>query len=542
MLLAWIPLWLAGSKPTEIGNPHGGSLVEPIMSLLSASCGRRPAAGWRLGVVWAICAVMGACGKKQSTPEPTEGVDPVLASTPAPAPSANPPAALPAQAADLPGPAENEREARHAWSFRLGAAESDAARAVAMDEQGNTFITGYFTGAVTFGPTQLTSAGGTDVYLIKVSPTGQILWARQLGGPGDDIGQAVAATADGAVAVAGTFTETATVGGGKPVASAGRTDLFLAVYDADGQHKWSRTAGGEVEDRAYAVAFARDGGLYVTGYFGATADFGGGPLISAGQADLFAAQYSPNGEHVWSWRIGGKADDLGRGLALAPNGDVVIAGDFQDKVSIGGKDYLSAGNADVLVARFTGAGQLRWARGFGAPFHDFAVSTAVDSAGNAVVTGAFEGSIDFGGGDLKSGRKKDIFVVKLAPDGSHLWSKSFASADDDLGSAVAVDRRGNVFFTGWFWQDVNFGGGALRSAGENDIVLGKLAPNGEHIWSRRFGDAGADFGRALAVDDRGELVVVGTYRGTINLGGDDLVFAGDRKRASGDIFVGRFRP
>ncbi|RMH42688.1 MAG: hypothetical protein D6689_07410 [Deltaproteobacteria bacterium] len=227
---------------------------------------------------------------------------------------------------------------------------------------------------------------------------------------------------------------------------------------------------------------------------------------------------------------------------MAPDGSLWIAGDFQAEVVVGGKTLASRGNSDVLLAHVTADGAAIGAYSFGSYFHDFAVGVAVDAAGGPVVIGSFEQSIDFGGGELKGVKKKDMFLARFDANGAHLWSKAFGGRDDDVGGGVAVDAHGDVIATGWFWHGVDFGTGRLDSAGDSDIVVAKYAPNGEPIWARRFGDAGADFGRAVAVGPDGAAAVAGTFRGTVDFGGGPLTFAGERKGAKGDAFVAVFGP
>ena len=119
-------------------------------------------------------------------------------------------------------------------------------------------------------------------------------------------------------------------------------------------------------------------------------------------------------------------------------------------------------------------GKHLWSKGFGDGSHQAAEAVAVDASGNVIVTGNFEGTVDFGGGALTSTGSRDIFVAKFGSDGAHLWSKSFGAGDDQITQAVTVDASGNVIVTGWFYGTVDFGGGALTSAGSFDIFVAKF--------------------------------------------------------------------
>ncbi len=111
---------------------------------------------------------------------------------------------------------------------------------------------------------------------------------------------------------------------------------------------------------------------------------------------------------------------------------------------------------------------------FGGTGGDFGAAIAVDGAGNVLVTGQFSGTVDFGGGALTNAGSRDIFLAKYDAAGAHLFSQRFGDTDFDSGAAIAVDGAGNVLVTGSFEGTVDFGGGALTSAG-NDIFLAKYA-------------------------------------------------------------------
>jgi hypothetical protein len=161
---------------------------------------------------------------------------------------------------------------------------------------------------------------------------------------------------------------------------------------------------------------------------------------------------------------------------------------------------------------------------------------AVDRSGNVVVTGYFEGTVDFGGGPLTSAGFGDVFVASYSPAGAHRWSKRFGSSKSyGLGRGVAVDKSGNAVVTGDFEGTVGFGGAPLTSEGYSDIFVASFGPTGAHRWSRRLGDAGWEEGHDVAVDGSDNVVVTGHFGGTVDFGGGPLTSAG-----AGDIFVASY--
>ena len=134
------------------------------------------------------------------------------------------------------------------------------------------------------------------------------LWSQRFGDTAADVGHAVAVDASGNVFITGSFRGTDDFGGG-PLVSAGEADVFLAKYDANGVHQWSKRFGSSLDDVGWALTVDGSGHVVITGYFNSTVDFGGGPLVSAGWGDSFVVKFDTNGFHVWSERFGGSNVD-----------------------------------------------------------------------------------------------------------------------------------------------------------------------------------------------------------------------------------------
>ena len=366
----------------------------------------------------------------------------------------------------------------------------------------------------------------------------QLPWAKSFGGPGDDGGRAVATDQAGNILVAGVFEDSMSFGGSSFV-SAGLHDIVVAKYNAAGAHLWSKQFGGVDEDVAYGLAVDAAGDVIVTGYFSGTVSFGGTPLTSAGGLDVFLVKLKGgDGGHVWSKRFGSSGDDFGAAVAVDGLGDVVLAGAYQQTVSFGGASMTSYSLYDVFVAEYTSGGQHLWSKGFQGSGSQFPYGVTVDGHGDVGVIGLFYNWVNFGGGNLGSYGGADIFVLKLAGgDGGHLWSKRFGSTFDDIGLSIAGNTDGSLVITGYFQLNVDFGGGVLASLSP-DIFLAKFSATGQHLWSRAFGADGYDTGKSVTVDAAGNIVLTGSFGSAIlDLGGEVLTRAGT---AGSDVFVAEY--
>ena len=147
----------------------------------------------------------------------------------------------------------------------------------------------------------------------------------------------------------------------------------------------------------------------------------------------------------------------------------------------------------VLAAPAWGQGLSHlWSQGFGGGFLDIGLGIAVDGDGNVLVTGQFRDTVDFGGGPITSLGGDDIFVAKFDAGGTHVWSHGFGSFTRDKGLGVSVDADGNVLVTGSFASHhgigtIDFGGGPIVSSGKSDLFVAKFDPDGNHLWSHGFG-------------------------------------------------------
>jgi hypothetical protein len=266
--------------------------------------------------------------------------------------------------------------------------------------------------------------------------------------------------------------------GGGPLTSAGGPDIFVAKFSASGVHAWSRAMGGTGQDTGLSVGVDGGGNVVVTGYFQGAVNFGGGPLTSAGGTDIFLMKYSAAGAHVWSKRFGGVSDDRGTGVAVSGTGDVVVTGYFNATADFGGGAQVSTGGVDIFLAKYSSAGTHTWSKVFGTTYGygDVSRGVALDASGNIALTGSILGPVNFGGGALAESGSYDIFAAKFSASGAHLWSKRFGVLYDDHGNAIVMDAGGNIIVAGDFFEGVDFGGGELLSPGNVDSFLVKFGP------------------------------------------------------------------
>jgi hypothetical protein len=358
-------------------------------------------------------------------------------------------------------------------------------------------------------------------------------------GFGDSSGRYVNSVVDheGNLIIAGPFLSTVDFGGG-PLVSAGGNDIYIAKFDANGNHLWSYRYGGASSDFVAGLAVDESGDIYITGHFYASLDLGGGTLTSAGSSDIFMAKYDPSGAYVWSYRYGGTSGDSATEIAVDPTGAVFISGSFDVPLNLGGDTLVPVGDLAFFVAKFDASGVHIWSKSHGSTYDSYFVTgSTVDASGNAYIAGWWEEQVNspLGVAGTTAFYAGGKFLYKYDPSGTLLWSEGFRQSQSDVD--VAVDTSGDVWLAGGIWGTADFGGGELTSAGEQDVFIARFDSDGNHIWSDHYGDANYDQARGICIDDAGNVMVAGYFENSIDFGGGVLTSAGDM-----DVFVARFDP
>ncbi len=423
----------------------------------------------------------------------------------------------------------------HLWSKRFGDMSDQSGPRVATDASGNIVIVGNFFGTIDLGGGPLTSAAGA-VFVAKLDPAGNHIWSKRFGDTNSVYARSVATDAAGNVVITGHFDGAFDFGGG-PLTSAGGSDVFVAKFDPAGNHLWSKRFGDPTSQGGYSVATDAAGNVVVMGNFFGTIDLGSGLLTSAGSSDVFVAKFDPAGNPVWSQRFGGANDQSGESVATDAAGNAVVTGAFTGIADFGGGPLTGMGDDDIFVAKLDATGNHLWSKRFGDADYQVAKSVATDAAGNVVLGGYFFGAVDLGGGLLTSAGGADVFVAKLDPAGNHVSSKRFGDTSNQLGQSVAVDTAGHVVITGGFDGTVDFGGGALTSAGDQDVFVAKFDPAANLVWSQRFGGGNSQHGLSLATDAAANVVMAGYFYGSVDFGGGALTSQGGY-----DVFVAKLGP
>lgn len=427
---------------------------------------------------------------------------------------------------DEPPPATSE----HLFSQIYGGGVRQRTAQLVPTQDGHALAVGDFDGTLTFDPSlPPTPPEDSDAFVAKVGADGSVVWTRTFGGPAWQLGQAIAEDSAQNVLVTGYYQDGEMDFGSGVVLPAGpHARGYVAKLTPSGEVLWARTfPGGDGYTAVSGLAVGADDALYIVGNFNADIDTGAGAFVTKGEVDGFLVKLDPAGNPLWSRNLGGPWFDYFGGAA--PLGDgVAVAGQFHYDMEYEG-GALSGTSDEGVVLAFDGAGEPVFARQLSGLGDEGARSITATPSGHLIVTAFLFGnppsSIDPGTGPLYGIGFADSLVLDLDPTGAVTWAKLFgAQQSETFLTHAAVDCAGRLHLTGTANGGADFGGGPLAAVGEDDLVVATLDAAGNHLASRRLGSASNDAPGGIAPLGVSAVMVAGSVRGPANLGGGTLPF------------------
>ena len=417
------------------------------------------------------------------------------------------------------------------WAQKAGYYAFDYGYGVCADGAGNVYVAGKYEMNASFGDSTVACEGNHDIFTAKYSTAGDLQWVKTAGGEWGDYAHAITCDAAGNLYVTGEIEMTATFGGtNASLSSWGSNDMFLAKYDSQGNLIWAKRGGGRESDQGLAVAIFGDA-VYVAGKFKDTAYFESGKVISIGNDDIYIAKYDINGNFIWVKRAGGSEEDEALGITVDATGFVYITGYFHGNAEFGGKITTSYGDKDMFVAKYDPAGKLIWIKQAGGKYNDRGSAVKAGKDGNIYLTGAFRQQSRWDNiyltallGDT------DIFTACYTSDGNAVWVKKAGGDVNDRGMGIDIDASSNVYVTGYFGVTSMFEHQKVTAPDSADIFVAKYDKNGTFLWvmqgtgnkDHTFESGTEEAGRALWVDNAGNVLVAGSYRSDAIFGSTTL--------------------
>jgi len=279
---------------------------------------------------------------------------------------------------------------------------------IAVDRDGNIYVTGLFQEEAQFGEISLSALNSTEMFLAKYDTQGNVIWARKSAGELKCSGKAIKCVDDYCI-VAGNFE--GLVDFNETTLSAAAEEVFVNKYNLEGDLIWSKKIAegpfATVED----IELWR-GSIYVAGAFSGKI-FSSGKVFSAqGCTDAFVSKLDLNGNSVWVKTFGGTGCDIVKSLDVTGDNQILVAGNFQQNFKLNNAVLTSQGSDDMFILSMARNGVINWSASYGGPGQD--QLNSITSLNKTVsIAGYFMESVAIGQQTYKSNGSSDIIIARV---------------------------------------------------------------------------------------------------------------------------------
>ena len=431
------------------------------------------------------------------------------------------------------------------WVTRLASNNQDIGYSIWVDDNSNIYTTGQFNGGAfsiygqSVGLFSTITTTSRDAIIVKYNTNGAPQWVARVASTATDIGYGIATDSSGNVYVTGEGGDGVVVRAfnangtqfGTLIGNSGGTEVFIVKYDTSGSVQWVARVSSTAFDSGRAIATDSSGNVYVTGNggngvvvraFNANGTQFGTTLANTGSNDVCIVKYDTNGTVQWVAKVASTASDIGYGIATDGSGNVYVTGSggaatvtaFNSNGTAFGTTLPNSGGNDAFIVKYDTDGSVQWIAKIASTSGDIGYAIATDSSENVYVTGrggsatvtAFNANGTAFGTTLANAGLGDAFIVKYDTNGTVQWVTRIASAQLDVGYAIATDISDNVYVAcdgGAAVTVFNANGTTFdTSLGSGGFVV-KYNTNGVARWVVRFSTSGDIF--SLDTDSSGNV-------------------------------------
>ncbi|MDP9041436.1 MAG: hypothetical protein M3N30_05605, partial [Bacteroidota bacterium] len=363
------------------------------------------------------------------------------------------------------------------WQKCLGGNNGEYASSIEPTTDGG-FITAGYTEGVDNGDIMgyhgNLSVG--DIWVVKTDNAGNIQWQKCLGGNSFETGAYIHQTSDGGYILAGTSASVDCNFKGNH----GGADYLVIKLNNKGDVVWQKFYGGSMNEYAWSLSVAPDGGYIVAGE---TESSNGDITVNHGIRDYWVIKLDASGNLVWQKSLGGTGDDEAYSVQATADGGCIVAG-FTE--SNDGDVTGNHGKRDYWVVKLDNTGNIQWQKALGGSTFDGAWSVQLTVDGGYIVAG-YSGSNDgdvsgnhqgFGPGD------SDYWVVKLSSTGILQWQKCYGGNLNEIAYFIQPTMDGGYVVAG---TSQSADGDLTCNAGITDMWIIKLSSTGVLQWQKEIG-------------------------------------------------------
>ena len=335
-------------------------------------------------------------------------------------------------------------------------------------------------------------------------------------------------------------------GAGTSIVDANGGHIFVAKYSPSGSYIWSfALTGNSFIKEGRDVKTDSTGNIYLTGYFVGTTDFDPGPGVhnlhsgNGTARSIFVAKYDQDGNYLWANSIGSTANAEGNAVDIDRAGNVYFAGYFLGMVDFNntGTTFLQSQDNDAFLCKYNPEGNFVWAFPVGGPEDDVIIDLEVDKDDHIVVSGFFQGNVDFDPGPgshsiISTNSIQDMFVAKYDQNGSHLWAFRLKGVFPETNTLIrpniriSLDQSGNIYAAGNYKGSVDFsplqGSSYLLSSANLGVFMAKYSPQGMLFWAKSLNSAQNQFCDDITLDRFNNVYLAGVANSNADLDPDSV--------------------
>lgn len=432
------------------------------------------------------------------------------------------------------------------WAKTYGGTKKDKGRDVAIDAAGNVYMSGFFTDQITLGNITLNSTGPVskeDIFVAKMDPNGDPIWAHNFGNGIEnhsDFPLAFHGNLAGYTAVTGDFKHQLIFDDGTQLPGIAQVDMFLVVYDPDGNVVWAKVGGGNGNDRGSGVFVSEDNYIYCTGNFVGDCDFFGDSSLVFGTAPdnhVYVAKYDLAGNLIWLNVFTSETNFESWSITCDNEIFVYVGGNFRNSVTLSNANLTATGEEDGWLAQFGIGGNFQWAKSIGSSnplSNEVVYGISCDSLQNFYITSVFSQDVIIDGNQLTTGSDQNVVVAAFDMMGTYKWAKALSGTQGALFSAhcLGLLSEGNVLLAGCFAGEIWVDGSiSLIPNGPNPIYadafyVGFYPKTGNVAFAVNVGGELSDAGHGLAGNYSGYGFACGHYKNSGTFGPFTLISNG----------------
>lgn len=420
------------------------------------------------------------------------------------------------------------------WLQGAGGNANDEALAIAHDQLGNVYSTGYFSQAARFDNIIIPSAGMSDVFVAKQDSLGTFLWTVNAGGIQDEKATGITVNTLGEIFITGVFRGTSQFGSTTLTSVSGSQDIFIAKLDNNGNFIWAKSYGGADTDLSSDICVDASGNITAVGQFKGTSSFGTYTFtsvnypatmpLSGGLPSYDALIFKTNsiGNVLWAKQGAAHYDDRILKVELDALANIYVCGQFSDTLTFTGTYNNNAFNAG-LVMKIDSAGNEIWFRRLISS--QFMMYDMKVKGTNVWLTGDFQGTLVYVGTPnnyVTNSFPYKSFALKIKTVNGDFIAGTSEGSDNSLSSrGITIDEQNTVFTTGYFKCELTsfsaiYGNGIFNSVGFRDVYLIKYDSLLNRVWEKQYGGIGDDYPTSISTFFNNHPVIAGSYDKNFN--------------------------